>query len=60
MLTSHNAVIAALVTDPNKGNQTCRMNITALTSRMKVERTEITRLKDVNVCDHTNGVLGMG
>ena len=49
MLTSHRAVIAALTTVPRMGSQMCRTNITALTSRMKVDRTEMATLKEVNL-----------
>lgn len=49
MLTHHKAVIAALTTVPRMGYQMWSVNITTLTSRMKVDRTEMATLKDVNL-----------
>ena len=47
MLTHHRATITAFVTVLSNGYQTCRTNMTALTSRMKVQRTEMATLKSV-------------
>ena len=52
MLTHHKAVIAKLVTVPRIGYQTCKTNITALQSRMKVDSTEIATLNLVILWNH--------